>query len=387
VACGRPSAIRDNFDDVEIGPQWQVVADQDGDVIQQAGALVVAPAPASGSVGWSFVISSYAVNFDQDLVRVEVLEMVDTATDASGFMSLELDSGNWVGFEQRAGDLVALIHIDGQRSVVASVPYSPDAHRWWQLREEGGSVYWETSADGKIWEEGGSKPTPGFAPFVRILLGAANSTSVNTPGQVRFDNLNPSRTAPWCPALQLDDDFADDHEGPQWSASYVLGGCTKDEAGGNAAFALDGSGNSECAYRSATGYDLTGDSITVNVPAITSFYSSMSVFLRASNYLGQKLEMGFWGSNQIHAGAFDNNTTLYEGWFAYDPDVDEWWRIRESGGQILFETGSDNGTWVTRHSIDTPFAVDAMQVGFGVASWAALGGSVGIGVPSYNYSP
>jgi hypothetical protein len=50
-----------------------------------------------------------------------------------------------------AQTLDAVWRVAGSETVLASVAYDPDLHRWTRLREDGGAVYWEGSPDGFGW--------------------------------------------------------------------------------------------------------------------------------------------------------------------------------------------------------------------------------------------
>jgi hypothetical protein len=66
---------------------------------------------------------------------------------------------------------------------------------------------------------------------------------------------------------------------------------------------------------------------------------------------------GALNAQVINAGA---TTTTAIG--TYDPYSHAWWRIRESGGSILFDTAPDGWTWTTRATIAHTWAVTAVSV-------------------------
>ena len=52
--------------------------------------------------------------------------------------------------------------------------FDSEGDRYWQIREQGGSVYWETSPDGCTWTEGWSTRAPGVAQVVFVTLGISS---------------------------------------------------------------------------------------------------------------------------------------------------------------------------------------------------------------------
>jgi hypothetical protein len=72
-----------------------------------------------------------------------------------------------------------------------SVTYDSTNHRWLRMRESGGTIYWDTSADGftltnqRNASAGALNLTSG-----KINLSATGSAGAATPGAAIFDNLN-----------------------------------------------------------------------------------------------------------------------------------------------------------------------------------------------------
>ncbi len=47
--------------------------------------------------------------------------------------------------------LLMTVHVDFIDEGGASIPYDPDAHAWLRVREDDGTLFWETSPDGRDW--------------------------------------------------------------------------------------------------------------------------------------------------------------------------------------------------------------------------------------------
>ncbi|MHB8875190.1 MAG: hypothetical protein ACYC8T_16000 [Myxococcaceae bacterium] len=98
------------------------------------------------------------------------------------------------GFWYEQG-LVYLFY-QSQDAVTAAgvLAYSPVSDAYWRLRETGGTLHWETSADGTTWVVRAQAPTSaiGFDPasvHLRFDSKAWGGGSAD-PGAVRFGKLN-----------------------------------------------------------------------------------------------------------------------------------------------------------------------------------------------------
>jgi hypothetical protein len=50
----------------------------------------------------------------------------------------------------------------------------------------------------------------------------------------------------------------------------------------------------------------------------------------------------------------------------YDKEDHQWWRFRDEGSSLHFETSPDGGDWTSRHNIATPQYIGDVTVGLGV---------------------
>lgn len=90
-------------------------------------------------------------------------------------------------------ELRCLWRDDGANSEVCpNVAYDPNAHRFFRIREEGGGLFWEVSADGTTYSELGRLLQHPFAleDFWVRFGGSADTNVISPPPEVRFDNFN-----------------------------------------------------------------------------------------------------------------------------------------------------------------------------------------------------
>ncbi|NUR65146.1 MAG: hypothetical protein HOQ47_05245 [Streptomyces sp.] len=70
------------------------------------------------------------------------------------------------------------------------------------------------------------------------------------------------------------------------------------------------------------------------------------------------------GGGALNAQVINAGVTTTTGIGTYEPYSHAWWRLRESGGNILFDTAPDGFTWTTRATIAHAWAATAVSVVF-----------------------
>jgi hypothetical protein len=191
--------------------------------------------------------------FDLRDARVSV-EVVETAapSDASvTYVTAEYPNGD--GIEIRVlGDTLDLRHLlGGEETVVGQLPYDPVAHRFWALREAGGTLFWETSPDGSSFTARAQAPAPFDVEWVRLSFGAGTWDNVIDPGRAVFDSYNGGvASGSRCAASSLVDDFDDGAVGRVWTRSYDSASCTRQETGGELVITPSDTLTGYCGYQS-----------------------------------------------------------------------------------------------------------------------------------------
>lgn len=154
------------------------------------------------------------------------------------------------------------------------------------------------------------------------------------------------------PTANLVDDFNDNTVNTtKWSNSFG----TYSETGGRARVAVD---TGYSAYSSAKAYKLQNSKIVFQIfpPTLPDGASeAWAQFLIKSNTAGTDLgmEIGI-GSGTL---AIFNRVGYYDAeaaYLTYDATAHAWMRIRETGGQVFFDTAPDGHTWTNRRTITSP---------------------------------
>lgn len=155
-----------------------------------AGSLRGRPGVTTGTVyaGMEMPVGDYRTR----RVFVEVPTMLNTAGCAQAAFVIEDDDvvDEFVEISQSCG-MIELSRWSGStQTLVTTIPYDPVAHRWWQLRMQGGTLHGEVSPDGLTWIELGALAVPAYFDDVFVELSAGTYALEAAPiGEARFDNL------------------------------------------------------------------------------------------------------------------------------------------------------------------------------------------------------
>ena len=166
----------------------------------------------------------------------------------------------------------------------------------------------------------------------------------------------------------LRDNFEDGSIADCWSAGGVVGSATRTETSGQARFTLPSStaGAHQAYHRTPFTMNLTGDGFVINIQtmvatgvAATMFFE---FFLDASNKLSWTQLSGTLKAQTTIAGAVVDRFSA-----SWNATNHKYLRIRESGGNILWDTSADGVSFTNRASLAIPFAITALTLQFGVS--------------------
>lgn len=127
---------------------------------------------------------------------IEVPQVTNTATNALTQVNVTYDSSNFIGFQQKGGTLYAFKVVAGVTTNVSTAAYNATNHRWWRIRESGGTTYWDTSTDGLTWTNFTSTANPITLTIVKYAYFAGTLASIASPGAAIFDNVSITASLP-----------------------------------------------------------------------------------------------------------------------------------------------------------------------------------------------
>ncbi len=171
---------------------WSTKADPGMTVTEAAGVLDVAFTAAPTGVAYSRV----ATKAKHDLTGCSAEVMLVTLPSSSlTSVYTNFTAGDGVGntleFFVNNGSISAFIWTGTTPVELKKATFDALKHTWLRLREASGTVYWDTSGDGKTWVNFTST-TPTFSiKAMNFFLGSGTFAAEPTnPGKAAFDNFN-----------------------------------------------------------------------------------------------------------------------------------------------------------------------------------------------------
>jgi hypothetical protein len=374
IHCGGTNVLADDFPGSDPGEVWNI-SDYGGATALETGgeAVVTLPSGSPGSSRGAFESNQY-YDLTNDHVSIEVTSATNTATTAMAFFSVYYDGNNYIEISQTNGDLRFIRYIAGTWAELKSTLYNAVNHRHWRFREDGTDTHWETSSDGVNWTSQVSEPTAMLFPMnlVGIDFGGQTDGGEVNPGEARFDHLN-GGGAPlgkWCPMSSLTDDFEDGIRARIWDSSWEPIPGMMVETGGDLVFTLPPNATPYANYGSAVRFDLTGSSIVIEVPQLADSASKAQTYVdldaAGDNGFGMLVE-----GTTLYFDYWVAGTTQGVGSLLYSPVQHKWWRMREAGGTVYWETAPDGKAWTIREQFVPSFPVDALEVSLNCGIWQA----------------
>ena len=168
----------------------------------------------------------------------------------------------------------------------------------------------------------------------------------------------------------LTDNFDDNSiDNTKWTTGSTGSGSSIAETGGQLVVTLP-SGVVGFSYADSDILDLTSSSVTVECPtrpnATNGTEQALQLRLDASNYLGFKMLPTTIELSHLIAGT-QNSTNL-----SRDDRLQHWFRIRETGGTVYWETSPDRTNWTIQRSEAAAFDLSSVKVRLHGGCWQAV---------------
>ncbi|CUW31771.1 hypothetical protein [Streptomyces reticuli] len=184
------STLVDNFNDGVIGPDWGDSYGGANETGGQARVPCVAGGFASYQTGASWSFAGATV-----FLKLAAVPAASGGSDVSCNMHVTSPTaGASIGFHYNA--VTGMLRIESNIGFwddnAIEIAYSSTTHRWLRLREDAGTVYWDTSPDGTTWTNRRTATTPAWvvdaAEQCRLDLWAHRDTG--TTDYAAYDNVN-----------------------------------------------------------------------------------------------------------------------------------------------------------------------------------------------------
>lgn len=154
-----------------------------------------------------------------DATSSEIYAQIGVSPTGNGATStalrLILDANNSISMRLRAGNFELARQTAGTTVTTALGSYDPHAHRWWRIRESGGSFFAEASADSWTWVTLGSTTYSWAATALQVAF-QTSASATEAPGNVAtIQNVNTILGGPHNPAWpQIEHGF-----GARWNCN------------------------------------------------------------------------------------------------------------------------------------------------------------------------
>ena len=365
AACGALSLLHDDFDDGVVAPGWFAWNEPGTSVSEAGGQMTIHVDASTGSYAGS--VSRRAFDLAGSSMAVTVVQAGGEHTILEVRGPAEADPRAQI--VAAASGMLEAVVLNTPAQLRTQIPYDPIAQRHWRLREDAGTLYWETSPDGTAWTSFHDEPVP-FATE-HVLGSLAAGGNLPTAGDAIFDDVNlPAAAGAYCSTSRLVDAFGDAAIGPVWEP-FADPQCQILETGGVLELQYPAAGGSAyCRLDSRHLYDLRGSSIAieaVSMPSATDFESFFQVLSedgRDQVFMSISLDV-------LYMTVKRNGATVAETSTVFDPVAHRFWRIREASGTLHWETAPDGATWTERASTATVIDVSAMIVQIAAGHWSA----------------
>ncbi|HYO69593.1 MAG TPA: hypothetical protein VEU33_26310, partial [Archangium sp.] len=185
----------DNFND----NIWDTVKWNSFGQIQEVNQRVeIRPLPGRSNVSFSGYSSKVTHELIGSSIEVEVVQVLNQVNGTWTLVSAGPDDGNRVLIAAGIGQIRCVEMVGGAELLRASCAYDPVAHRWWRLRENLGTTWWEVSPDGQRWTALFSKANPAGINLAacQLVLAAGTFLPIPNPGVAIFDSFNTPTASP-----------------------------------------------------------------------------------------------------------------------------------------------------------------------------------------------
>jgi hypothetical protein len=183
-----PAELEDDFAGDQLSLLWNTHG-QTGTVgvAEGRGFIELGPNQAPHNVGMT---TERAYDLRGCNLWVEVARVPPAEVQGGALLMAGLDGDNAAIIETWAGMLAMGMVINGTYQAGTSTTYDAARHRWWRLREEDGTIHFETSADAQKWDTLLQSASPVSVDGVTVALAAQVAEPYGDVLRVEFDNLN-----------------------------------------------------------------------------------------------------------------------------------------------------------------------------------------------------
>lgn len=182
------ASLIDNFDDNSINTAlWSNWGGSQ--VTETGGRLRIAGTTNNNYYGVDSV-SNYDLTASQ--ISIQVVDAGNQSITSWGIwpIQLKLDSSNNLNWSVQNGTIRATKKVAGSDTHLYEASYDANTHVYLRIREEDGTIYWESSVDGVNWTNRGSDDTPFAIQSLQVQVFAGTWQNEGSSTVSLYDNVN-----------------------------------------------------------------------------------------------------------------------------------------------------------------------------------------------------
>ncbi|HSW87828.1 MAG TPA: FG-GAP-like repeat-containing protein [Candidatus Saccharimonadales bacterium] len=287
--------------------------------------------------------------------------------------------------------LYAWKKVSGTDTIVSTGAYNAANNKYFKIRENSGTVYWETSTNGSSWTTFASTPTPFDITHVYMSISAGTWGSETTTTSPVFDNFNifpvtptptatntptptPTLTPTTSPSSSVTEDWSSGSintlKWNNWSGNQinVVNNQLKiDSVSWPSYFEVNN-------WVNGMYYNLTGSSVSNQlISAGNQSLASWEVYpIAIYNVDNANNNLRFFVSNNtVYAWKQVSGVNTIIATSSYNPTNQKYFRIRENSGTVYFETSTTGSSWTSFASTTTPFDITKVYVSISAGTWTS----------------
>lgn len=191
--------LRDDFDDGVVDPVlW---SQSYGDPVEAGGRARV---PCTTGYAAYRSASIYTLSWSQVALRAFPPAASGATTAAFSIFVLSDVGGTDAGFviDAAQGAMGLYLRVGYGDGSALYPAYDPVAHAWLRLREDAGTLHWETSPDGRAWTVRRTAASPAWVAQSTLSLLMESRRDAGTSDFAEADNLNITRAGTVAPSAR-----------------------------------------------------------------------------------------------------------------------------------------------------------------------------------------
>lgn len=193
------SALRDDFNDnTQNTNLWKTLGGGTTSETNTQLSTTVAQSTAGNEAGFASV---EMYDMTGSYVYVEVVQVASDTTNVYTQLEVAAAGDNSLGLGLHgSSNLQAWYNVNGVYAYSGAAAYNSTTMRWWRIRESGGNIYWDYSADGVTWTNYYSHATPITITGLTVRLHTYEGASAGGTAASRtaiYDNFNLGRRDGW----------------------------------------------------------------------------------------------------------------------------------------------------------------------------------------------